>query len=262
MSNNLSGWGLTGRLIAKHFGGLGDKMSEMIANFDPETATEADRDRLADSLRATAQKLAAARSGFAKEHEDVVKLRTLLATDEAAAATLATRLADGTISEATVTLFCDELEVNKARLPNEIQEEADAKAYMDELQLIVDAFSKQLSEFDAVAKKALQQLATANAQKDLQAARTARQEELSGLKATGGHSTALSALTKRAQTVANEAAGMKIVADINQKPLDQAAEIDAIRKSVASGTVAETPLERIKRLTAKPVAVAEEAVAA
>ena len=46
-------------------------------------------------------------------------------------------------------------------MPQEIQEEADAKAYMDELQKIVDALSKQLSEFDAQAKKALQALAAA-----------------------------------------------------------------------------------------------------
>ena len=56
--------GLTARLISKHFGALGDRVSEAIANFDPETATEADRDRLADSLRLTAQKLAAARGAF------------------------------------------------------------------------------------------------------------------------------------------------------------------------------------------------------
>jgi hypothetical protein len=72
MSNNLNGWGLTARLITKHFGALGNRVSEAIANFDPETATEADRDRLADSLRSTAQKLAAASSSFDKEAADVV----------------------------------------------------------------------------------------------------------------------------------------------------------------------------------------------
>ena len=76
---NLSGWGLTGRLISKHFGALGDKVSEAIANFDPETATQADRDRIQDTLRSTAQKLAAARASFDKEHADVVQLQKLLA---------------------------------------------------------------------------------------------------------------------------------------------------------------------------------------
>lgn len=253
---NLSGWGLTGRLMAKHFGGLGDKISEAIANFDPETATQADRDRIQSTLQQTAQKLAAARASFAKEHADVVNLRALLVSDEKATETLAARLEAGSISEATVTMFCDELEANKARLPEEIQQEADAQSYMDELQQLVDAFSKQLTDFDGVAKRAMQQLASANAQKDLQGLRTQRQEELAGLKTLGGHSTALDALTRRAQAVSNEAAGMKIVTDINQKPLDQAAEIAAIRKSVAQGDApAESTLERLKRLSAKPALV-------
>lgn len=251
--SNLNGWGLTARLIGKHFGVLGDKVSEAIANFDPETATEADRDRLADTLRSTAQKLAAARAAFDKEHADVSKLREMIANDERASATLAERLAGGQISEATVSLFCDELEANKARLPLEIQEQADAQDYMNELQKIVDALSGQLSEFDAAAKKAMQNLASAKAQKDLQELRVERQSQLASLSGLKGQSSALNALTRRAQSVSNQAAGMRIVADIGQKPLDQAAEIEAIRKSVSQAdTAGESTLERLKRLSAKP----------
>jgi signal transduction protein with GAF and PtsI domain len=251
--SNASGWGLTARLVSKHFGVLGNRISEAIANFDPETATEADRDRLAETLRETAQLLASSRAAFDKEHNDVVNLRNLIANDERATETLAQRLAAGTIAEATVTMFCDELEANKGRLPQEIQEEADAKAYMDELQKIVDALSKQLSEFDAQAKKAMQALASAKAQKDLQEMRMERQQQLAGLSGMQGNSTALSALTKRAQSVSNEAAGLRIVADIGQKPLDQQAEIDAIRKSVSQPQNGnESALDRLKRLSGKP----------
>jgi uncharacterized protein YyaL (SSP411 family) len=147
-------------------------------------------------------------------------------------------------------LFCDELEGNKAKLPLEIQQEADAQAYMEELQKIVDAFSQQLADFDSAAKKALQTLTTANAQKELQALRSERQSQLASLNGLQNHSTALNALTRRAQAVSNEAAGMRIVADINQKPVDQAAEIDAIRKSVSQPeTQGETALERLQRLS-------------
>ena len=251
--SNLNGWGLTARLVSKHFGVLGDKVSEAIANFDPETATEADRDRLAATLRETAQKLASARASFDKEYTDVVKLRNLIANDEKASSTLAERLASGKISEATVNMFCDELEANKAKLPLEMQEQADAEEYMNELQKIVDALSGQLSEFDAAAKKAMQSLASANAQKDLQELRAERQSQLSSLSGIKGQSSALNALTRRAQTVSNQAAGLRIVADIGQKPLDQAAEIEAIRKSVAQAdTVGETTMERLKRLSTKP----------
>ena len=250
--SNASGWGLTARLVSKHFGVLGNRISEAIANFDPETATEADRDRLAETLRETAQLLASSRAAFDKEHGDVVSLQNLIANDERATETLAQRLAAGTIAEATVTMFCDELEANKARLPQEVQEEADARAYMDELQKIVDALSKQLSEFDAQAKKAMQMLANAKAQKELQELRVERQGQLAGLTGMQGNSTALSALTRRAQAVSNEAAGMRIVADIGQKPLDQQAEIEAIRKSVSQPENAgESALERLKRLSGK-----------
>ncbi|HEY0064462.1 MAG TPA: hypothetical protein VGC21_20265 [Telluria sp.] len=253
--SNASGWGLTARLISKHFGVLGDRISETIANFDPETATEADRDRLADTLRETAQVLAQARSAFEKEHQDVVNLRNLIDNDEKATEKLAERLAAGSISEATVTMFCDELEANKSRLPQEIQEEADAKAYMDELQKIIDALSQQLAEFDAQAKKAMQQLAAAKAQKDLQEMRMERQAQLSGLSGMKGNSTALNALTRRAQKVSTEAEGLRIVADIGQKPLDQKAELDAIRKSVAQDDKSgESALERLKRLSASKTA--------
>ncbi|HEY1149005.1 MAG TPA: hypothetical protein VGF27_10545 [Pseudoduganella sp.] len=250
--SNSNGWALTARLISKHFGALGDRVSEAIASFDPETATEADRDRLADTLRSAAQKLAAARSAFNKERDDVVRLRELIATDEKAAGTLAERLASGKISEATINLFCDELEANKNRLPQEIQEEADAQAYMDELQKIVDALSQQLADFDSAAKKARQALAAANAQRDLQAVRAERQEQLASLSGMRGNTSALNALTKRAQKIANEAEGMKIVSDIGQRPYDQAAEIEAIRKSVTQPDGGnESALERLKRLSVK-----------
>jgi hypothetical protein len=48
---------------------------------------------------------------------------------------------------------------------------------------------------------------------------------------------------------------MRIVADIGQKPLDQQAELAAIRKSVASDDKAgESALERLKRLSASKAA--------
>ena len=102
-------------------------------------------------------------------------------------------------------------------------------------------------------RKALQALAQANAQRDLQQVRAERQEQLNGLKGLRGNSSALNALTRRAQAVSNEAAGMKIVADIGQRPLDQAAELDAIRKSVSNPGAAggESALDRLKRLSGK-----------
>ena len=96
----------------------------------------------------------------------------------------------------------------------------------------------------------MQALAQAKAQRDLQEVRAERQSQLASLSGMRGNTSALNALTKRAQQISNEAEGMKIVSDIGQRPYDQAAEIDAIRKSVANPASGnESALERLQRLS-------------
>ncbi len=192
----------------------------------------------------------------------MLQLRQLIATDEQAAGTLAERLAAGKISESTITLFCDELEANKGRMPQQLQEEAAARQYMDELQTIVNALSRQLADFDSAAKKALQQLAAAKAQQDLQRMRAERQSQLAGLSGMRGNSSALHALARRAQAVSDEAAGLRIVNEIGQRPLDQAAEIEAIRKSLSQpGNANESALARLQRLSGPAPQLAAPATA-
>ncbi|KGV76372.1 hypothetical protein [Burkholderia pseudomallei] len=245
--SNLSGFGLTGRLIAKHFGNLGDRLAQAIASFDPETATQADRDQLAATLRDAAQKLASAQAAYDREHNEVERLKKLIASDEQVAAKLAAKLQAGEISESAITTFCDELEANKGKLPAEQKQEADAAAYRDELKQIVDGLAGQLAAFDARAQAAVRQLEQAQAERDLQTLRQRQQEELSGLKSISRHSTALDALSKQAQRAKEEADGMRIVADIQQKPIDDAAAVQALRDSVTSPPP-ESALERLKRL--------------
>jgi hypothetical protein len=135
--------GLTARLISQHFGVLGERVAHAIADIDLETANEAERERLAATLCDIARVLAQARAVFDHERAGVANLRTLIANDEKAAGKLAERLAAGTISVATVMLFRAELAANKARLPRELQEQADALACMDRLQKILDAMSRR-----------------------------------------------------------------------------------------------------------------------
>jgi hypothetical protein len=138
---------MTARLIAKHFGVLEVRVAAALALIepDPAAATDENRAHLAATLDATAQVLATARAAFDQEHTHVAQLRTLIANDEMATGQLARRLAAGTISEATVMLFCDELEANKARLPQALPEEADARAYLNDLQAIVDQLGAALA---------------------------------------------------------------------------------------------------------------------
>jgi hypothetical protein len=72
---------------------------------------------------------------------------------------------------------------------------------------------------------------------------------MNSLKNLGGHSSALSALSKKAEKIKAEAEGMKIVSDIQQAPLNQAAELNALRASV-NKPMAESAADRLKRLSA------------
>lgn len=246
----MSGFSLTARLLGKHFEKIGDHIAESVAAFDPETATEADHDALRKRLQDAAQKLAQARQAFDKEHADVVNLQKLIEGDSQVASKLAEKLQAGEVTEAAVQTFCDELEANKSRLGTEEAEEAQAKAYMDQVQQLVDALSKQLSEFEARAKQAMQQLAQAKAQKDLETLRQQQQAELNSLRGDiSGSSTALSALTQAATKAKTQAEGMKVVSDIQQKPIDDAAAVQALRDSV-SKPQGESTLDRLRRLGA------------
>ena len=253
---NLSGWGLTARLVSKQFGALGDTVARAIAGFDPETATQADRDALADKLRAAAQQLAQARTDFERESADVASIRKLIEGDSVAAQALAQRMkvtedpGQRADLERQVNMLLDGVEANKARLGTEEQQVVDAKVFRDEVQQIVDMLARQLEAFDDKARSARQQLQQARVEKDLQALRLSQQQTIEGLRGLSGSSTALDALTRKAQQISASAEGDKIVADIGQKPADRAAELDAIRKS-ATAPQHEDTLVRLERLTGK-----------
>ena len=250
--SNTSGWSLTGRLIAKHFGGLGEKIAQALASFDPETATEADRDQLAARLRDVATKLAQAKTSFAKEQKDVDDLRTRIEKDTLVASKLAERLAAGTVDEATVNLFCDELEAAEARLPLEEQEAIDARDFMNELESIVKEISKQLELFDQHAKKAKQELEMARQRMANEQLRTQRNEELRDAANGRGASTALAALQARTAKLNAQTEGMRTVNEVTAAPAKKAAALDALREEVLSGQTGKpTAADRLSRFAKK-----------
>ena len=250
--SNTSGWSLTGRLIAKHFGGLGEKIAQALASFDPETATEADRDQLAARLRDVATKLAQAKTSFAKEQKDVDDLRTRIEKDTLVASKLAERLAAGTVDEATVNLFCDELEAAEARLPLEEQEANDARDFMNELESIVKEISKQLELFDQHAKKAKQELEMARQRMANEKLRTQRNEELRDAANGRGASTALAALQARTAKLNAQTEGMRTVNEVTAAPAKKAAALDALREEVLSGQTGKpTAADRLSRFAKK-----------
>ena len=200
-----------------------------------------------EQLQQSAAKLADARANYDKEHAEVLELQQLIGNDTKALGVLQTKLDAGEISENTVNQFLDEIESNKSKLSTELQQEADAKEYRDELQKIVDKMSEQLAQFNDNAKKAKQNLASAEARVQMQELRASQQSQLAALHELGGSTRALDALNKSAQALNSKAEGMKIVADIGDKPAEQAAQINAIRQE-AAGVGKESTQDRIKRL--------------
>lgn len=251
--SNTSGWNLTGRLVIKHLGALGNNIAAAIANFDPETATEADRDALAARLRDVAMKFSAADNSMKKEQKDVDTLRAQIDSDLIVAASLGDRLAAGTVDEATVNLFLDELEQAKARLPQEEAEAQEAQAFLDEIKSIMDAISTQLTQFDAVAAKTKRELAQAQTRLQQQEMREQQSADLRAAAGNGNPSTALGALQKKAANLQAKADGLKVVNDVTERPAQNAAKLNDLRKSVLAGSTVGTPsaADRLKALTGK-----------
>lgn len=250
MSN---GWKLSMALVAKHFGKLGDTLSEALASFDPETATEVDRENLQAKLREVALRLATARQSFQKEQDEFVKLRNLIAKDEKAAEVLITKFQSGEIDEQTLNEFADNLESERQQLPQEEAEAKEAQELVDTLEEILQTIEQKLNEFDRRAKQAIHQIQMAKAEEERQKLRLQHQEEIRALQ-TGAstQSTALNALTRKATKIRAEADATRIVADIGQKPIDRANVIDAARKLAEGDAPAaqESAVDRLRRLTA------------
>lgn len=246
----MKGWSLTSRLVARHFAVLGDNVAAMIASFDPETATEADRDALKAKLQDVAAKYSEAERTFQKEAADVEELKKRIDGDTNIAGKLAERLAAGQVTEAAAQLFCDELEAAKARLPVEIEEEEQARAFMLEIKSVMDEMVKRLEAFDKAATSARNALASANAQLALQQTRREQQDELRAIRGEGsGASTALGALQARASKLSDKAAGMRLVTDTLDKPAQDAARVDQLRKELAGQGAPMSALDRLKALS-------------
>lgn len=250
----MSGWKLTAALFMKQISALGDSVAQSLAAFDPETATQVDRDNLVAKLREIATKLAEARRKYDVEKKEADDLAAQIARDEAAAAILITKFEAGEIDEATLTEFANNLEAMKERLPAEQQDAVDAKELVDTLQNIIGTVEKKLADFDAQAKKAMRAIEQAKADQERQQLRLQNQEELRALKdGFGSTSTALGALNAKAEKLRVQADSAAIQADIGQKPLDRANAVEEARRIAAGTNVAatESAADRLRRLTKK-----------
>lgn len=106
----MSGWNLTFALVKKQVGALGDSLATAIASFDPETATQVDRDRLKENLHQVALKLAAAKQKNEAAQQAATALETSIATDKKAAETLLAKFEAKQVDETMLNEFAANLE--------------------------------------------------------------------------------------------------------------------------------------------------------
>ncbi|WP_454727844.1 MULTISPECIES: hypothetical protein [Cupriavidus] len=247
----MSGWKLTAALVTKHIGALGDQLAQAIAAFDPETATQVDREQLQAKLREVAQKLAEARrkADAAKRRADVQG--ALIAKDEKAATILIEKASKGEVDDATLNEFASNLQAMKASLPGLQLDAVDAQALVDTLQEILDTVEQHLAAFDQKAAQAKRNLDQARADEQRAQLRLDNQAELQRLQTgAGGASTGLQALDRVAERARVQADATQTLADIGQKPLDRANAVEQARQ-IAAGAVpaaGESAAERLRRI--------------
>ncbi|KWE98264.1 hypothetical protein WL80_03570 [Burkholderia ubonensis] len=248
----MSGWKLVSSLLAKHVGTVGDRLAQQIAAFDPETATQVDRDNLQAKLHEVAVKLAEAKQKNNAAQNAAAELKASIDGDVKASAVLIAKFEKQEINEATLTQFTDDLERRKQDLPRRQAEADAARQLVDTLHEILGTVETQLNEFDAKARAAMANLAQAQADRERAQLMQQQQEELNRLRASSGSaSTGLGALQAAAAQARVAADAAQTVAAIGQKPLDQQAAVEDARR-IASGAApagSESVVDRLRRIS-------------
>ncbi|NIE55535.1 MULTISPECIES: hypothetical protein [unclassified Burkholderia] len=248
----MSGWKLVSSLLAKHVGTVGDRLAQQIAAFDPETATQVDRDNLQAKLHEVAVKLAEAKQKSNKAQTAAAELKASIDGDVKASVVLIDKFEKQEINEATLTQFTDDLERRKRDLPQREAEADSARQLVETLQEILRTVETQLNEFDAKARAAMADLAQAQADRERAQLMQQQQDELNRLRAsTGSASTGLGALQAAAAQARVTADAAQTVASIGQKPLDQQAAVEEARRIAAGGAAAgsESVIDRLRRIS-------------
>jgi hypothetical protein len=247
---------LLGRLFGAQVNQAGESLVGALVAFDPETATQVDRDALAEKIQNVARKFAEAKQDYDKEQNDVVVKQAQINQYLATLDIMVGQLERHEISEAIFNDFYAGIEESQAQLPQEIEEAAEAKAVKDELDDILKILTQQLNDFDQVTTKALRDVKLAQSQVEKEKLKTERQSELSNLKkGLGAESTAVRKLQEIAKKAKIEADAAKTVREITAKPQSQAEKMEVMMAQTkqAGAPVISTmsAAERVAALKAK-----------
>ncbi len=247
---------LLGRLFGAQVDQAGESLVSALVAFDPETATEVDRDALAEKIQEVAKKFAAAKQDYDKEQNDVVVKQKQINEYLATLDVMVGQLERQEISQAVFDEFYAGIEESQAQLVQEQEEAAEAKAVKDELDEILKMLTQQLNDFDRVTSKALRDMKLAETQVEKERLKTERQAELSKLKTgIGGESTAVKKLQEIAKKAKIDAEAAKTVREATARPQTQEEKMAALvaqaKQAAAPATSTMTAAERVAALKAK-----------
>lgn len=243
---------LLGRLFGAQVDQAGESLVGALVAFDPETATEVDRDALVEKIQDVAKKFAEAKQDYDKEYNDVVVQQKQLNEYLATLDIMVGQLERQEITQSVFDEFFAGIEESQAQLAQEEEEAAEAKAVKDELDEILKVLTQQMNDFDRVTTKALRDVKLAESQAEKEKLKAERQAELANLKnGIGGESTAVKKLQEMAKQAKIEAEAAKTVREVTSKPVSQAEKMAAlVAQAKQAGTPATSTMSAAERVAA------------
>ena len=237
---------------------VGQSIVQMLAGWDPETASKAELEQMEKRLDKLVQQVAEARMVYKKEQDEADEINRLYSQKLKAAEILQQRQAENPnvtkIGDALNELV-SELEELSPEIQREEEEAIEAKEFMEELETIAKTSSEKLKNAKKALSKAMQDMKRA----DIRAQRAKDKEDqaakLAGLRdETDNLGSALTAMQKNAEKANTkaEAANMKaklLGASEREKPNDLIAS--AMKEAQSGSAAASSTADRLAALKKK-----------
>lgn len=144
---------------------VGQSIVQMLASWDPETASKAELEQMEKRLDKLVQQVSEARQVYRKERDEADAINKLYSQRLQAAEILQQRLADNP-NDAQIANALNELVAELEEMNPEIQREEEeareAKEFMEELEAVAKASAEKLKNAKATLNKAMQGMKRAN----------------------------------------------------------------------------------------------------
>jgi chromosome segregation ATPase len=196
--------------------------AEVIVNWDPETATQAEIEEMIKELDKITVEAGKARQDFDKERAEAeaardnfnkhLKAAEILNLQYEAAAAGGQESADAKALKASLDKLIADLEKMEPEVKREEKEAAEAKEYYDEVKNVAEMTAEKVRSARATLESAQREVKRAKIEEERAAARAEKAERLAGLrKGTDGMGIALKAMQNQAAEAraAAEASSMK-----------------------------------------------------